>query len=67
MITTIEPHASRTAIGAIGDEEGASIDGRFDGLHGRERQRAVNFTIDCGPVEVAGMAGEGSGLASVPV
>ena len=32
MITTIEPHASRTAIGAIGDEEGASIDGRLDGL-----------------------------------
>ena len=41
MITTIEPHASRTAIGAIGDEEGASIDGRFDGLDGRKRQRAV--------------------------
>ena len=41
MVTTIEPHASRTAFGAIGDEESASIDGRFNGLDGHKRQRAV--------------------------
>ena len=45
MVTTIETHASRTAIGAIGDEEGASIDGRFDGLDGRKRQRPVPSVV----------------------
>jgi hypothetical protein len=32
MDATIDLHASRVASGGIGGEEGASIDGRLDGL-----------------------------------
>ena len=32
LVTITEPNTSRTAMGALGDAEGVSTDGRFDGL-----------------------------------